>query len=88
VRAAVELHQPSREAVELPAMQPSLSDHAVQHLSVVETLHHHKPVDDLAGAIDGQARWRARQRNDIAIDVWGETPVEPEFGTASPFATG
>jgi len=55
VRAAVELHQPSREAVELPAMQPSLSDHAVQHLSVVETLHHHKPVDDLAGAIDGQA---------------------------------
>ena len=48
--AAIELHQHGGDTVELPAMQAVLRDNAVEHLGVVEAIHYHQPIDDLARA--------------------------------------
>ena len=86
--AAIELHKHGRQAVELPAMQTPVRNHAVQHLALVETVHDHEPVDDLAGAADGEALRRTLKRNDVTIDVGSETAIELELGPASRLAAG
>ena len=68
-------------------MQAVLCDHAVEHLGVVEAVHHHEPVDHLAGPADGEAGRRTRQRHHVVINAGGQAAVEPKFRPACCFAT-
>jgi hypothetical protein len=83
--AAIELHKNGCQPIELPALQPPLPDHAVHHLGLVETIHHHQPIDDLAVAAEGEFMRRTHERNDVTIDVGRQTPIELELGPASRF---
>ena len=86
--AAIELHEDGGQAVELPAMQASFDDHTVQHLGLVEPVHDHEPVDDLAGTADRKPMRRTHQRNHVAINVGSEAAIKLELGAARRLAAG
>ena len=80
------MHKNGSQVVKLPAMQTSLNDDVVQSLGLIETIHDHEPIDDLA--IAAEALSRTHQRDEVAIGVGGETPIDPELGPASRLAAG
>jgi len=82
----IKLHEHRGQPIELPALQPALLDRAVEHLRFIQAIHHDQPIDDLATAADRQFVTRGtRQRNNAAVNVGRQPPIETELGAAGGF---